>query len=312
VNSGTDALKLPMLALGIGHGDEVVTAANTFIATVGAIAETGAKPVFVDCDDSFCMDVEKLEAAIGPKTKAIVPVQLTGEVTNMNVVMEVAERHGLPVVEDSCQGILAEWEGKRVGTWGVAAGFSLHPLKNLNVWGDSGVVVTNDEKMNEKLRLLRNHGMRNRDEIEILGCNSRLDSVQAVVGNHLIGDVHDITAKRIENAAYYDKRLSEIRGIRVPERKQNRRRVFHLYMVFAEERDALYKHMLDNGVEAKVHYPIPLYRQDALKHLGYAPGTFPVTDRHADTVISFPVDQHITREQQDIVIDTVRQFYDGR
>ncbi len=184
-----------------------------------------------------------------------------------------------------------------------------HPLKNLNVWGDAGVIVTDDDAINGKLRLIRNHGLKNRDEIAVLGCNSRLDSVQAVVGNWLIGQTHDITNRRIENAAYYDKAFGGISGITVPRRRANVKNVYHLYMVFAENRDALYDHCLENGVEAKVHYPIPLYRQEGLKPLGYKPGDFPVTDRHSKTVISFPVDQHITREQQDIVIDTVRSFH---
>jgi len=312
VGSGTDALKLPLKALGIGHGDEVITAANTFIATVGAIAETGAKPVLVDCDDSFCMDVNLIEAAITPRTKAIMPVQFTGDVVDMKRLMTLAAKHKLPVIEDACQGIFSEFDGKRSGTWGIASGFSLHPLKNLNVWGDAGIIVTNDEGMNEKLRLIRNHGLKNRDEIAILGCNSRLDSVQAVVGNWLIGQTHDITDKRIANAGYYDAALGALPQIRIPSRRTNVKRVYHLYMVFAKDRDALFQHCLDNGVEAKVHYPIPLYQQEGLRPLGYAPGTFPVTDRHAGEVISFPVDQHITRAQQDIVIDTVRSFYAKR
>ena len=312
VGSGTDALKLPLKALGITHGDEVITAANTFIATVGAIAETGATPVFVDCDDSFCMNVDQVEAAITPKTKAIMPVQLTGEVTDMVKLMKIAEKHNLPVVEDACQGILSEFAGKRSGTYGIAAGFSLHPLKNLNVWGDAGVVVTNDDAMNERLRLIRNHGMKNRDEISILGCNSRLDSVQAVVGNWLVGQTHEITRRRIDNAAYYDRGFAKIRGLKVPPRRPNVRHVYHLYMLFAEQREALYQYCLDHGVEAKVHYPIPLYQQEGLKHLGYPAGRFPVTDRHAREVISFPVDQHLTRAQQDHVLETVRKFYDGR
>jgi dTDP-4-amino-4,6-dideoxygalactose transaminase len=312
VGSGTDALKLPLKALGIGPGDEVITAANTFIATVGAIAETGARPVLVDCDDSFCIDADQVEAAVTPQTKAIMPVHLTGEVADMTRIMEIAGRHGLAVIEDSCQAILGEWQGKRAGTYGIGAGFSLHPLKNLNVWGDGGVVVTNDGGLNAQLRLIRNHGMKNRDEIAVLGCNSRLDSVQAVVGNWLIGQTRDITDKRIANGAYYDAALAGIAGIRVPPRSSSVKRVFHLYMVFAEDRDALYEDCLAQGVEAKIHYPIPLYRQEGLRHLGYAPGTFPVTDRHAASIISFPVDQHISRGEQDAVIDTVRGFYEGR
>ncbi|HEY0832494.1 MAG TPA: DegT/DnrJ/EryC1/StrS family aminotransferase [Azospirillum sp.] len=311
VGSGTDALKLPLKALGIGHGDEVITAANTFIATVGAINEIGARPVFVDCDDSFCMDVEQVEAAITPRTRAIMPVQFTGCMTDMRKLMPIAERHGLPVVEDACQGILADIEGKRAGTWGIAGGFSLHPLKNLNVWADGGVIVTDDDGMNETLRLLRNHGLKNRDEVAILGYNSRLDSVQAVVGNWLIGQTQDIADKRIANAEYYDRALAEIPQIRIPPRPADCKRVYHLYIVFAEDRDALLRHCLDAGIAAKVHYPVPLYRQEGLRHLGYTAGDFPVTDRHAREIITFPADQHLSREQQDYVIDTVRRFYAG-
>lgn len=309
VGSGTDALKLPLKAAGVGHGDEVITAANTFIATVGAINETGARPVFVDVDDSFCMDVGQVEAAITPKTKAIMPVQLTGNVTDMPRLMAIAEKHGLAVIEDSCQGILSEWDGKRSGTWGAAGGFSLHPLKNLNVWGDGGVVVTDDDDMADALRLLRNHGLANRDEIDVLGYNSRLDSVQAVVGNWLIGDTRSITDARIDNAAYYDAAFADIEQIAVPARLDAVKHVYHIYVVFAEDRDGLMRHCLDNGVEAKVHYPIPLYRQKGLRHLGYRAGDFPVTDRHAGCIISFPVDQHLSRAEQDIVIDTVWDFY---
>jgi dTDP-3-amino-2,3,6-trideoxy-4-keto-D-glucose/dTDP-3-amino-3,4,6-trideoxy-alpha-D-glucose/dTDP-2,6-dideoxy-D-kanosamine transaminase len=307
--SGTDALKLPLKALDIGHGDEVITTANTFIATVGAINEIGARPVFVDCDDSFCMDVSQVEAAITPRTKAIMPVHFTGYMTDMRRLMPIAKKHKLPVVEDACQGILADIEGKKSGTWGIAGGFSLHPLKNLNVWADGGIMVTNDDAMAEKLRLLRNHGLKNRDEIEILGYNSRLDSVQAIVGNWLIKDVHDITSKRIENAAYYDAALREISQVRVPSRPSDCKRVFHLYIVFAERRDQLLQYCLDKGIEAKVHYPIPLYQQKGLAHFGYKPGDFPVSDRHAREIISFPCDQHLSREQQDYVIATVRNFY---
>ena len=239
------------------------------------------------------------------------PVHLTGEAAAMDRVMAIAADHGLAVVEDACQGILAEWNGRRAGTWGLAAGFSLHPLKNLNVWGDGGVIVTDDDFMAEKLRLLRNHGLASRDEVAILGCNSRLDSVQAVVGNWLIGSTHAITEARIANGAFYDAALAGVPGIRVPPRRSGVKRVFHLYMVFADDRDALLEHCLANGVEAKIHYPIPLYQQVGLRPLGYAPGTFPVTDRHAATVISFPVDQHVTPEQRDIVVETVRSFHRG-
>ena len=312
VGSDTDALKLGLKAVNVGHGDEVITAANTFIATVGAINELGAKPVFVDVDESFCMDVSMVESAITERTKANMPVQFTGEITDMPRLMGIAERHGLPVVEDACQGILAAIDGRNAGTWGVAGGFSLHPLKNLNVWGDGGVIVTSDDDVAARLRLLRNHGLRNRDEISVLGYNSRLDTLQAIVGNWLISDTESITERRIANGAYYDEHLAGIPGIRLPSRRSGVKRVFHLYMVFAEHRDALYEHCLENGVEAKIHYPIPLYQQEGLRFLGHKAGDFPVTDRHAEEVISFPADQHLSRQEQDIVIETVRLFYEGR
>ena len=309
VGSGTDALKLSLKVAGVGFGDEVITTANTFIATVGAIHETGARPVFVDCDDTFCMDVSQVEAAITPKTKAIMPVHLTGYMTDMRALMPIAERHGLAVVEDACQGILADIGGKRAGTWGLAGGFSLHPLKNLNVWADGGVIVTNDDAVAAHLRLLRNHGLANRDEVAIMGYNSRLDSVQAIVGNWLIGSTHDITAKRIANAEYLDVAFRKIDGLRLPPRPADCRRVYHLYILFARDRDALFKHCLECGVEAKVHYPIPLYQQEGLRQFGYKAGDFPVTDRHAGEIITFPVDQHLTRSQLDHIIETVTTFY---
>jgi dTDP-4-amino-4,6-dideoxygalactose transaminase len=310
VGSGTDAIKIPLRALGIGHGDEVITAANTFVATVGAIAEVGATPVFVDCDASFCMDVSGVRAKITPRTKAIVPVHFTGETVDMPPLMEIAAQHGLAVVEDACQAILAEASGRRVGTYGNAAAYSLHPLKNLNVWGDAGVIVTDDDTLAAELRLLRNHGLTGRDDVARLGYNSRLDSIQAVVGSWLIGQTRDITDRRIANAAYYDAAFAALPGVCVPIRRPNSKRVYHLYMVFAQARDALYADLRERGITAKIHYPIPIYRQPALAHLGYAAGDFPVTDAQARDVISFPVDQHLTRDEQDTIIEAVRSFYD--
>lgn len=309
VNSGTDAIKLGLKAAGVGYGDEVVTTANTFIATVGAINELGAKTVFVDCDDTFCMDVSQLEAAITPKTKALLPVHFTGYMTDMRKVMEIAKRHKLPVIEDACQGILSDIEGKRSGTWGQCGAFSLHPLKNLNVWADSGIIVTDDDAFADKLRLLRNHGLANRDEVVLLGYNSRLDSVQAIVGNHLIKDMDWITEQRIKNAGVLDTLLSKNKQIRLPPRPKDMRLVYHLYIVFAERRDELLRHCIDKGIECKVHYPIPLYQQEGLRHLGYKPGAFPVTDRHTKEIITFPAHQHLTPEQLAYIGDTVREFY---
>lgn len=312
VGSGTDACKLPLKALGVGPGDEVITCANTFWATVGAINEVGARPVFVDCDDSFCMDIRQLEGVISNRTKAIMPVHLTGDVADMPRIMEIAGRRRLPVVEDGCQSLLGEFDGKMAGTFGAAAAFSMHPLKVINVWGDAGVIVTNDGEMDRKLRLLRNHGLKNRDEMEILGYNTRLDSVQAVVGKYIVRQTHDIVVKRARNAAYYDAGLRGVPGLRIPPRNARTKHVYLLYVLFADRRDELLEHCMKQGIEAKVHYPIPLYQQEALRFLGYRPGAFPTTDRHARECITFPVDQHLSRAEMDYVIEIVRSFYTGK
>jgi len=309
VNSGTDAIKLSLKALDIGIGDQVLTAANTFVATVGAIAEVGATPVFVDCDDTFCLDTSKLENAITEKTKAIVPVHYTGYMTDMIAVKRIAEKYNLPVIEDACQAILGDIDGQKAGTWGLSGAFSLHPLKNLNVWSDGGVIVTDSEPFANQLRLLRNHGLSDRDTVELLGYNSRLDTIQAVVGNWLIPKTEDIAQKRIDNACFYDGHLSQVSGITIPPRPVNYKIVYHLYMVFAERRDELLEFCIKNGIEAKVHYPIPIYRQPALNHLGYQLGDFPVSDKHATTVITFPCDQHLTQQELQYVVDVVKEFY---
>lgn len=309
VNSGTDAIKLSLKVVGVQPGDEVITAANTFVATVGAICEIGAKPVFVDCDDTFCMNVDLLERAITPRTKAIVPVHFTGYMTDMRKLGPIAKRRGLRVIEDACQSILGAIDGRNAGTWGDTGTFSLHPLKNINVWSDGGVITTNDDALAAELRLLRNHGLSDRDTVTRMGYNSRLDTLQAVVGNWLIPKAEDIAAARIANAIYYDKHLGALPQIRIPARLPDMRIVYHLYIVFAEDRDALLKHCIDSGIEAKVHYPIPIYRQPGLAALGLREGDFPVTDRHTSEIITFPCDQHLSRKEMDYVIETVRSFY---
>ena len=309
VGSGTDALKISFKAAGLGPGDEAITPANTFWATVGALAEIGAKPVFVDCGDVFGMDLDKIEAAITPRTKAIIPVQLTGDVIDMPRLMAIAKARNLVVIEDACQSLMGEWDGRKAGTFGLAAAFSMHPLKIINVWGDAGIIVTDDDEMDRRCRLLRNHGLKTRDEMSIYGYNSRLDSLQAVVGKHMLPQVPGWVEKRIANAAYYDRAFAGLRGVHIPPRNPHTKNVYLLYILFAERRDALLAHCLAHGIEAKVHYPIPLYRQEALQHLGYKLGDFPVADRHARETITFPVDQYLTRQDFDYVIDVVRRFY---
>ena len=309
VNSGTDAIKIALKALGVKPGDEVITAANTFVATVGAINEIGAVPVFVDVDETFCMDVNLIEAAITSKTAAIVPVHFTGYMTKMDRVMEIAEKYKLIVVEDACQGILAEWKGQKSGTWGHAAAFSLHPLKNLNVWSDGGMIVTDNSQLDAEIRLLRNHGLIDRDHVEVLGFNSRLDTFQAIVGNWLLPSAVNISDLRISNAKKLDAGLSKISAITIPERPTDMRIVYHLYIVYAENRDELLQYCQEKGIEAKVHYPVPIYKQKALG-ADTNKLIFPETDSQAEKIISFPCDQHLSNSQIDEMINAVQSFYE--
>ncbi len=313
VNSGTDALFLALKALGVGHGDEVITAPNTFIATVGAIVATGATPVFVDAlDGDYTINPALLEPALTSKTKALLPVHYAGHPAEMPAIMAIAEQHGIPVVEDACQAISATIDGKTVGTYGAAGGFSLHPLKNLNVWGDGGIIVTNSEEVRDTLMLLRNHGLKNRDEIHIFGYNSRLDSLQAVVGNYLIKDVEWITTTRIKWANRLDSGLADLQEwITVPERKPNRRYVYHLYMLRVKKRDALLNYLIEHEIEAKVHYPISLHLQKAAQYLGYKAGDFPVAEAQAESLLTLPVHQHLQEAQIDYMIEMIHQFYNA-
>ena len=309
VNSGTDAVKLSLKVLNIKPGDEVITAANTFVATVGAITELGAKPVFVDCDDTFCMNVNLVEKKITKKTKAILPVHFTGYMTNMVQLNKISRKYKIPIVEDACQSILAEINGKKSGTWSDFGAFSMHPLKNINVWSDAGIIITNKKKIYNHLRFLRNHGLKNRDNVEICGYNSRMDTLQAVVGNWIIPKAKSIAKKRIINANYLDSHLSKLKEVRIPPRIKNYKIVYHLYIVFVKNRDKLLKYCQRKGIEAKVHYPIPIYRQKAFKYLNYKRGDFPVTDRHCKEIITFPCDQHLKMKQLDYIIKIVNDFY---
>ncbi len=309
VNSGTDALFLSLKAAGIGIGDEVITAPNTFIATVGAIVATGATPKFVDILDDYTIDVDLIEAAISSKTKAILPVHYAGHPANMPAIMEIARRRDLIVIEDSCQAISASIGGKCVGSFGLTGAFSLHPLKNLNVWGDGGIIVTDHEKTYRKLLLLRNHGLKNRDEVEIFGYNSRLDTIQACVGNFLIGQLENITAKRIRWAQELDEGLSDLKPeVFIPKRLPDRKYVYHLYMIQVDRRDELLSFLLANDIEAKVHYPIPLHLQRAFEVFGYKKGDFPITEKLCERIITLPVHQHLEKHHIDYMIAKIRKF----
>lgn len=308
-NTGTDALILALKALRIGPGDEVITQVNTFYATVGAIAAVNARPVFVDVDDQYAIDESLIERAVTLRTKAIMPVYWGGLPPNMPAIMDIARRRNLFVVEDACPAVGAACDGKSAGSFGNTAAFSMHPLKPLHVWGDGGAVVTNDDRAGEWLQLYRNHGMVNRDEIAIWGVNQRLQTVQAVVANHILDKVNPWVDRRIEIGARIDKGLGDVPGITVPPRPANRRNAFQLYMVRAEHRDDLMNYLIADGVEAKIHYPIPLHLQPAARELGYKKGDFPVAEAQAHDIITLPGHQFLTNDEIDYMIDRIRRFY---
>ena len=309
VGSGTDAIFLSLKAQGIGKGDEVITTPYTFYATIGAIVTTGATPKFVDVGLDYNIDPNNIESAITSRTKAIVPVHWSGLICDMRSISNIANKYSLSIVEDACHAINAEREGKTPGFYSSTACFSMHPLKNLNVWGDGGYIITDSEEMHEKLVLLRNHGLINRDECSIFAYNSRLDSIQAIVANHLLKQIDHITDSRIKNAAEYDQQLYKIPQITIPKRSKYVKQVYHIYVVRAKRRDELIKYLNQNGVDAKVHYPIPMHLQPAAKQYGYKRGDFSVCETVCDQVISLPVHEFVTNEQIDYTVTKIREFY---
>ncbi len=311
-NTGTGALILSLKAVAVRPGQEVITVANTFIATVGAIVAAGARPVFVDCDDRYQMDVSALERAITKNTAAILPVHWAGSPPEMDKIMEIAIRHGIPVVEDACQAVGAKINGRWAGTFGQTGAFSMHPIKPLNVWGDGGIIVTNDDQIAKFLRLYRNHGMVDRDHIEIWGVNDRLQPFQAVVGSRVLDTVDGLVEKRIKNARLLDDGLRGLEaGIRVPRRLPGYREVYQLYLVAAKRRDEFVKFLISRGIEAKIHYPIPIHLQNAARDLGYKRGDFPVCEQQAAEVVTLPAHQYITAEQIAYMLSVIREFYAG-
>jgi dTDP-3-amino-2,3,6-trideoxy-4-keto-D-glucose/dTDP-3-amino-3,4,6-trideoxy-alpha-D-glucose/dTDP-2,6-dideoxy-D-kanosamine transaminase len=308
-NTGTDALVLALKAIGIGAGDEVIIQANTFYATAGAIVATGARPVFVDVDRNYAIDETLIAGAVTPRTKAILPVWWMGLPPNMASILEIAHQHELYVVEDACPALGAAWRGRPAGSFGHIAAFSMHPLKPLHVWGDGGAIVTNDDAVAAWLRLYRNHGLINRDEIAIWGVNQRLQTLQAVVANHMLDRVVQWVDRRREIAERIDRGLVDIPEITLPPRPAERQHAYQLYVVRAERRDELIRYLAREGVEAKVHYPIPLHLQRPARELGYKEGDFPVAEAQASDIVTMPCHQFLSDGEVEYMIECVRRFY---
>jgi dTDP-4-amino-4,6-dideoxygalactose transaminase len=306
VGCGADALFFSLIALGIGEGDEVITAPNSFVASAWAIANVGARPVFVDVCDDFNIDPEKIEAAITPYTKAIMPIHLTGRIAEMDRIMEIAKKHSLHVIEDAAQAVGATYKGKKAGAFGITGCFSLHPLKNLHVHGDGGMITTNNEELYNKLLKMRNHGLKNRDECEFWGYNSRLDGIQAAIGNIKLLYLDQWNQRFRKISHQYSQELGKY--IQVPSEKEYEKPIYHRYIIRHPNRDQLQAYLTERGVETKVNYPIPLHLQKSAQSLGYKKGDFPNAEQLASTILSLPVYAELKDENVQYVINHVQEY----
>jgi len=314
VANGTDALAIALRAYGVGPGDEVVTVANTFIATGEAILLNGARPVFVDVDEaSFTMDPGALEGAITPRTKLILPVHLYGHPANMDAIGAVAGRHGLPVLEDAAQAHGAEVAGRRAGSLGHAACFSFYPGKNLGAYGDAGMVTTNDADFAARVRQIANHGggTTKYDNV-VLGTNSRLDTLQAAVLRAKLPHLERWTAERLERARAYTRLLDVAAGVVLPREQAWGRSAWHLYTLRVADRDALQSHLTARGIATAVHYPRPIHLQPAMAAADGQPGDLPVSERLSREVIQVPLYPELPLESVERIAREIRSFCGGR
>jgi len=302
VGNGTDALWFALLALGIGRGDEVITAPNSFIATAEAISFCGATPVFVDIDErTYTLDPTLLEQAITPRTKAVIPVHLYGQMADMDPIMKIARRHGLWVIEDACQAHGAEYKGRRAGSIGHLGCFSFYPGKNLGAWGEAGAVVTNDLHLAKKIRVLRDHGQETKYHHSVIGWNGRIDGIQAAVLRVKLRDLDRGNAARRANAQLYRGHLAAVAGLVVEPPADYGTSVYHLFVVRVAGRDRILEAMARREIACGVHYPTPIHLQKAYEHLGLKPGSFPVAERCAREILSLPMFPELTAAQIETV-----------
>lgn len=308
LNSGTDALILGMKALGIGPGDEVLTPPNSFVASTSSIAHCGATPVFVDVGDDQNIDPVAIEKAITPKTKAIMTVHLTGRIAPMNEILAIAKKHNLFVIEDAAQSFGSMYHGKRSGSFGDIACFSAHPLKNFNGVGDGGFLTTNNKDVVDRLALLRNHGLVDRDHVKEWGYVSRLDTFRAEILRLRLKSVPEIIRKRRENVTLYRQLLNKDH-VYIPECKPYEHNSFQTFVIRVEKRNELKTFLNENGVDCSIHYPIPIHLQEAAKYLGHKPGDFPNTEYQADRILSVPAHNYMTPDDVRYVADLINSFY---
>ncbi|MEK6618939.1 MAG: DegT/DnrJ/EryC1/StrS family aminotransferase, partial [Nitrospirota bacterium] len=313
VASGTDAILLALMACNVGPGDEVVTVPYTFFSTAGSISRLGAKPVFVDIKpDSFNMDPAYLERAITPRTKAIMPVHLFGQCADMEPILQIAARRNLPVIEDAAQAIGSGWRGRKAGTIGRLGCFSFFPSKNLGGFGDGGMVTTNDPALADRVRMLRVHGSREKYFHEMVGFNSRLDALQAAVLRVKLKYLAQWTEGRRRNVTRYERLFEDAKlqdRVTLPRTDAGNYHVFNQFTIRSQKRDGLRAYLKDKGVGTEVYYPVPLHLQSCYRELGYHQGSFPVSERAAEEVLSLPIYAELSNDQLTYVVDTVAAFY---
>jgi dTDP-4-amino-4,6-dideoxygalactose transaminase len=312
VGNGSDAIHISLQGVGVQAGDEVITTPFTFFATGGAIARTGATPVYVDIDpETFNIDPSKIEAAITEKTKAIIPVHLYGQMADMEEIKRIADKHNLKVIEDAAQAIGAKQNGKNVGELGTTAAYSFFPTKNLGAYGDAGMIVTDDEEVAENCRVIRVHGSKPKYYHHVLGYNSRLDELQAAILNVKFPHLDNWSEQRRKHAAYYTELLNEKLPGKVvtPIEKEGNYHVFHQYTIRVEKRDELQAFLKENDVASMIYYPLPLHVQPVFKDLGYKEGDLPVSEKAAKEVISLPMFPELKREQQEYVVEKIVEFF---
>lgn len=310
VNSGTSALVLALRALDVGEGDEVITTANTFVATIAAIAEIGATAVLVDVDPATRnIDPEQIEDVISDDTRVIMPVHLYGRMADMDAIMSLAEQYGLDVIEDAAQAHGARYNGKRAGSIGRIAGFSFYPGKNLGAYGEGGAVVTSDEELDRKVRVLRDHGSSKKYYHEAQGYNARMDGFQGAVLGVKLKHLDRWNEERRRVARRYTDGLQGLPLTLPPMDDETYEEVHHLYVIESDDRAALQKHLTDKGVPSLIHYPIPVHLQEGFRFLGYDSGDFPATERLCERVMSLPIYPELTDEQVDYIIDAIKSYF---
>ncbi|MCG8528539.1 MAG: DegT/DnrJ/EryC1/StrS family aminotransferase [Opitutales bacterium] len=307
VGNGSDALLLPFLSLGIEEGDEIITAPNSFVASAWTIHRTGAKIVFADVGDDFNLEPDSVRESITSKTKGILAVHLTGRIAQMESLIEIADEYGISVYEDAAQAVGATRNGKKAGSFGKFSAFSLHPLKNLHVHGDGGIITTDDSNLSEHLKKCRNHGLKNRNECEFWGVNTRLDAIQAAIARIKLKHIDTINGRMRSIAQTYRQELCDF--VRVPGEHSNEKPVYHRFMIRHERRDSLKDHLAKCGVQSAINYPIPLHLHEAAKELGYQKGDFENAETQAKEIISLPLFSEMEESEIDYVIQSIKSFF---